>query len=383
MRFLGVAVLFVAQAAAAESNSDGPSQPQGEDETSNIIGGTATTVGQHPTTVAVLAGGGICTGTLIDKEWVLTAAHCIDPDVLGASSQQQVTANTTIHFNTINVFQDEGTVVRAAMTIPKAAFNLNNLGSNDVGLVKLATAVTNITPTKVNLDPAKAPVGIRVTMVGFGATSQGGGGSVGRQFQLLDRASVSCSVLGGSDAQLLCFNQTDGRGKCQGDSGGPSFATIDGVQQVVGVTSFGDQNCAQFGADTRTDIEKDFLLMHVPQLDGCDNDSQCAVGVCHNGACIAEPFSDGGIGDTCVGNNECESGACAAGPGGQKCTEGCVAGLADACPDGFECLGEGTGGLCWPSDAIDSGCCDASGRGGPTAILAIGFAGLLLRRRRR
>jgi secreted trypsin-like serine protease len=264
MRFSWMVLLLASSTASADAGGD-----------SNIIGGTATTLGQHPAVVALTVGGGICTGTLIRPDWVLTAAHCIDPQVVGMSSQAAVTANTQVHFNTINVFQNSGTVVRAAMTIPKAEFDVGNLGQNDIGLIKLMTPVTTVPFIPVNLDPAAAPVGIKVVMVGF-ATAQGGGGSVGRQFQLLDRTSASCSSFGGSDASLLCFNQTDNKGKCQGDSGGPSFATIGGKQTVVGVTSFGDQTCAQFGADTRTDAEMAFLLMHVPQLEStCENDAEC------------------------------------------------------------------------------------------------------------
>jgi hypothetical protein len=368
----GLALLFVSSVAFADSAPD----------QSNIIGGTTTTVGQYPTVVALTVGGGICTGTLIDKEWVLTAAHCIHPQVVGASSQAQVTANTRVHFDTVNVFQNAGTIIRAAETIPKPNFSLQGLGANDIGLIKLAQPVIDITPTPVNFNVADAPVGVTVTMVGFGATQRGGGGSVGQQFQLLDRSSTSCSSFGVSNTNLLCFSQTDNKGKCQGDSGGPSFATINGRQVVVGVTSFGDQNCAAFGADTRTDVEKAFLLQHVPQLEGCTTDDECGGGICFQKRCIAQPFTDGGIGSECVAGTECDSGFCAAGPDGMRCIEACIVGGEDACPDGFDCLGAtGGGGACWPRGSDDSGCCDTSGRGGPTAMFAIGLVALLWRRR--
>jgi hypothetical protein len=253
-------------------------------------------------------------------------------------------------------------VVRASQIFKHPGFDLNNLGMHDIGLVRLATPVTDRAPARVNFDPAKAPVGIAVTMVGYGVTSRSNPNSAGTQ-RVVDQTSVSCAVGGGSDAALLCFSQVAGKGKCVGDSGGPSFATIDGQQWQVGVTSFGDQNCQQFGADTRTDAEEAFVLEHVPELNPCDADNPCADGrTCFQGTCIADPFSPGGIGSECADGPECESGQCASSSEESLCTFACATGTDGACPDGFECrdTSGGAGGVCWPTD--EGGCCSTGKR---------------------
>jgi len=344
-----------------------------------IIGGTTTTVGQFPTVVVLEVGSGLCSGTLINPEWVVTAAHCLTPSLLGLSTQAQVTSSTRVHFGTVDLTRSAGTTIRAVETIPNPLFSINSLGHSDVGLIRLATPVTNITPTPVNLSADNAPVGITVSMVGFGATQQNAGGSVGIEFALENRTSVSCGSFGSSDANLLCFTQTDNKGKCEGDSGGPSFATIGGHSVLVGITSFGDMSCAQFGADTRTDAERAFLLEHVPALAGCSSDAECDGGVCFGTKCIVQPFTATGLGSVCTGAGDCESGQCASAAGEMLCTDSCTMGAADACPDGFECLASG---VCWPT-TDSGGCCDSGGTGAPTMLFGIGLVALVLRVRRR
>lgn len=381
--------------ASANTAGETPPPEVATDDVAEILGGTRATVGQFPSVVAITAGGGICTGTLVDREWILTAAHCIDPGTLQAPSQQAVTDSVRVYFNTITINTSAGraNMRRAAMTIKNPAFNPNKLprpplGAADIGLIKLAQPIDGITPTPINFEAAMAPVGVTVQMVGFGKSIATDDSSAGNLFFLNNRTSVSCSSFGGgSDANLLCFAQTDAKGKCSGDSGGPSFAMINGVPTVVGVTSFGDQTCGQFGADTRTNIEKQFLLASAPVLAGsCTDDSQCNGGLCFKGSCIAQPFSGNGLGVDCTAPAMCQSNVCLGIGEEMKCSMSCTVGDDSSCPDGFDCLDGGGAGACWPSSGSggddDSGCCDASGRGGPTALFAIGFIALVLRRRR-
>lgn len=240
-----------------------------------IIGGTAAGVGDFPSVVAITVGDGLCTGTLIHRDWVVTAAHCLSPVDVQLPSQEAVTQSVRVYFGTVDLLRSAGEVRTAALTIPKPEFSSASLGRNDIGLIKLAQPMTAVAPSPVNVDPARAPVGTTVTMVGFGATELAGGGTLGAEFVLPGRASTSCAAYGMTDDALLCFSQTDGMGKCRGDSGGPSFAALDGRPSLVGVTSFGDVDCAQVSADTRTDAEEQFLRAYVPDLDGCSGDEDC------------------------------------------------------------------------------------------------------------
>lgn len=346
--------------------------------TAPILGGERTIVGEFPTTVAIVVGDALCTGTLVTPEWVVTAAHCLQPASVGLPSQDAVTENTTVHFDTVDLTRSLGAYVRAAVTIPHPDYV--DIGAADIGLVRLAVPITDYAPARINLDAANAPVGVTVTLVGFGKTSTLPTAMGGVQFALPGRTSTSCGAFGLSNTQLLCFSQADDKGTCSGDSGGPAFTTIADRATLVGVTSFGDTDCNELGASTRTDIERAFLLEHIPGLEGCPNGDECSAGqICYLGRCIVTPLEGSGLGNVCGANSHCDSNVCAIGPEGTStCTELCDAGDRMSCPAGLECLEleAGQGGACWPIP--DSGCCDAGGRGAPTMLFGAGLVAFLL-----
>jgi uncharacterized protein (TIGR03382 family) len=112
---------------------------------------------------------------------------------------------------------------------------------------------------------------------------------------------------------------------------------------------------------------------------GCADPNQ----VCVDGHCVAGPGANGGLGSACTANADCASGQCASDGTNKYCVEPCDP-AKDMCPSGFGCLAAGTAGVCWPGAGAGGGGggCNTGDQGG-TILLGLGFAALLITRRRR
>lgn len=214
-----------------------------------IINGTADTSAAHMAVVALVPpeGSGYvgmhCTGTLITPTVVVTAAHCLEGYSVGEFD---------IFFGN-NVWQPGTHRAVSEMQQHPSYGGLQNPVA-DIAVVRLASAApTTVTPIPflpASLGLTSADVGGPVVFSGFGVTEDNTSGvkmTVTGSIGLVCPGPSGCNY-GGAwvVASAIGYPQSPG-GPCSGDSGGPAFVTRSGQEYLAGVTSYGDENCAQYG----------------------------------------------------------------------------------------------------------------------------------------
>jgi secreted trypsin-like serine protease len=298
--------LIIALSACMCLSCDASQQPNPGDFSARslpIINGTPVSGDDHLATVAMVLNyttgpDAFCTGTLITPNYVLTAAHCISQCQGDSTNIEEYRPHMSVAIGQSEATFRKIIPIKAFHPHPKFYCSPYRI-SNDIAIVQLAepvhlAEVTPILPIPPVFDMTADEVdntGVDVVTVGFGLTNPNNNASSGKKYMTEQRVYAYCPTSG--EQSRLCGTQltdTDGfiyfnatnTGTCQGDSGGPTFMKRDGIDYVVGVTSYGYEECRYVTAMTLVSEHFDFIAGIVKDL-SADSPENCTNQIDDNG----------------------------------------------------------------------------------------------------
>jgi secreted trypsin-like serine protease len=247
-------VLGLAIAVPVFAADRGVYQPQ-------VVGGTAVPDGKYPFMVSLQADKSnawphrehYCAGSLIDRNSVLTAAHCV-------SFIGRFTTPLTLSFRDVRIVVG-GTVLNSKQGQARRIQELSDISVHprfnesvspryDAAVITLGTPVTKsaLALAKTGSDRLER-AGRLATIAGWGTTmAEPVGGSTGSNIPdrmqearvpLVSDASCEGDYKGAFFPAVMVCAGEKGMGVCHGDSGGPMWATTSAGRRQIGITSHG------------------------------------------------------------------------------------------------------------------------------------------------
>ncbi|CAK1543949.1 unnamed protein product [Leptosia nina] len=211
----------------------------GPNQENRIVGGFPAGLNRYPWMVRLVYDGQFhCGGSLVTKEYVLTAAHCVRK--LKRSKIRIILGD---HDQTLTT--ESAAIMRAVTAIIRhRSFDADSY-NNDIALLKLRKPVTFSKIIKPVCLPAASvdPAGKDGIVVGWGRTSEGGQlPAIVQEVRVPILSLQQCRGMKYRASRItnnmLCAGRAS-TDSCQGDSGGPLLVQQGDRYQIVGIVSWG------------------------------------------------------------------------------------------------------------------------------------------------
>ncbi|NXK07949.1 TMPS5 protease, partial [Herpetotheres cachinnans] len=214
-----------------------------------VVGGADVPPGRWPWQVSVYHGSQHhCGGSVLAREWIVTAAHCVHSYRRLQASAWLVFAGVITHGS---IKQEAGVSVKKIIYHP--LYNDNSL-DYDIALMKLQVPLNFSDAIRaVCLPPSHQDLfqGTQCWVSGWGYTRPDQAQVTETLKEALvpligtKRCNSSCMYAGELTARMLCAGYLHGKiDACQGDSGGPLVCQDESTWRLVGIVSWG-QGCAE------------------------------------------------------------------------------------------------------------------------------------------